>query len=145
MPAQAAPVGAASRPRTRRLDVRTAGTITIAGSALGIAFAAAILLTPPMVPSTRFSYPFDATWFVVAQLLFAVQHLAMIAGVGFVLAGWVVARRRLLTWGRWLPFAFGVWVFVILMPALFGPLVAGRLALDGWLALYVLLGVALRR
>jgi hypothetical protein len=188
---------------------RRTAEITIFGGALGVVCAAAVLLTPPMVLTTRFSYPFDATWFVVAQLVFAVQHLTMLAGVvglyrllapptrlwrvsltmagagfvlligcelfglfattasndsaiaqsvsnaygpptvlvgvGFVLSGWVVARRNLLPGGRWLPLAFGLYVFVALIPALMGPDIAGRLALGGWMVLYLLLGVALLR
>jgi hypothetical protein len=191
------------------LTNQRAGTVTIAAGALGALSAAAILLTAPMVSTTRFSYPFDVSWFVVAQLLFAVQHLAMIAGVvglypllapptrlwraalimagggfvlligcelfgllaatatndsaiaqavstayglptvlvgvGFVLSGWVVGRRNLLPGGRWLPLAFGLYVFVVLIPALVGPDIAGRLALGGWMVLYLLLGVALVR
>ena len=61
--------------RDRRLAV-----ITIIAGALGVACAAAVLLTPPLVPSERYSYPFDTTWFVITQLTFALQHLAMIAG-----------------------------------------------------------------
>ena len=201
-------------PRTgavgRRADgTRTWGTVTVLAGALGAACAVAVLLTPPQVPVERFSHPFDDTWFVVAQLVFAVQHLAMLAGVlglaalaprpsrpwrvglvlagaglvllagcevvgltatralgssrvaglveasyglptamvglGFVLCGWVVLRRRLLPWGRGLPLAFGVWVFVVLVPALGGSDVAGRLAIGGWMVLFLLLGVALRR
>ena len=201
--------GPASLAEDRPALLRRCGVVTVASGALGVACAAGILLTPPMVPSTRFSHPFDSTWFVVTQVLFAVQHLAMLAGVvgllalapsrarvlraglvtaavallllvgcelvallatevdegsrtadavataytaptllaglGFLLAGWSVGRRRLLPWGRWIPFAFGAWVFVVLLPALGGTAVAGRLALGGWLALYALLGVGLLR
>jgi hypothetical protein len=192
-----------------RTDLGRAGTVTVVAGALGAACAVAVLLTPAMVPTSRFSYPFDTTWFVVSQVLFAVQHLAMLAGVlglaalaphptrlwrpglvmagaglvllagcevfgltagsadtesstakavgaayglptvlaglGFVLCGWVVLRQRLLGWGRGLPLAFGVWVFVVLVPALVGSEVAGRLAIGGWMVLYLLLGMALRR
>jgi hypothetical protein len=201
--AEAAPGQTAPR------DTRRLGAVTIASGALGVLCAAGVLLTPPMVPVTRFSYPFDASWFVVTQLLFAVQHLAMIAGVlglaalprpstrvwrpglalaavgfalligcelfgllaasasndssiagtvsaayglptvlvgvGFVLSGWVVGRRDLLPGARWLPFVFGLYVFVVLIPALAGPHIAGRLALGGWMVLYLLLGLALWR
>lgn len=193
----------------RAADVRRWGTVTVAAGALGAACAVGVLLTPPLVPVERFSHPFDARWFVVAQVAFAVQHLAMLAGVlglaalsppptrlwrvglvlaggglvllaacelgglaatralqssrvaglveasygvptalvgvGFLLCGWVVLRRRLLTPGRWLPLAFGLWVFAVLVPALGGSFVAGRLAIGGWMVLYLLLGLALRR
>lgn len=191
-----------------RSDHRLA-MITIAAGVLGVACAAAVLLTPPQVPSGRFSYPFDTPWFVTMQLTFAIQHLGMIAGVlgvaalvpvpnrgwrvatvmaggglilligcelfgllaataandsgiataasaayglptvlvglGFLMAGWKIGRLRLLSWGRWLPFAVGLWVFVVLLPALMGPDIAGTLAIGGWMALYALLGVALWR
>ena len=61
-------------------------------------------------------------------------------GLGFVLCGGVVLRRRLLPWGRGLALAFGVWVFVVLVPALGGSDVAGRLAIGGWMVLFLLLG-----
>jgi hypothetical protein len=194
----------------RRTDLRRAGTVTLVSGAFGAACAVAVLLTPPMVPVDRFSYPFGTGWFVVSQLAFAAQHVAMLAGVlglaglapvptkvwrpglvmagaglvllagcevfgltaasvsegsstagtvgaaygvptvlvglGFLLSGWVVLRQGLLTSGRWLPIAFGVWVFVVLVPALSsGSHVAGRLAIGGWMVLYLFLGVALRR
>jgi hypothetical protein len=87
---------------------------------------AGVVLTPPTVPETRFSYPFDSA-------------------IAFLLAGRVVTPRRLLFWGRSIPLAFGWWVRVILIPALTGPDIAGRPALGGWMVLYPLLGVALRR
>ena len=157
----------------------------------------------------RFSHPFDARWFVVAQVVFGVQHLAMLAGVlglvgldppptrlwrtglsmaagGLVLlAGCEVlgltatralassrvaglvgggvraadgpGRRRLraVRLGRAPPAparpgplaAAGVRRVGVRGPGARarGPDVAGRLAIGGWMVLYLLLGVALRR
>ena len=199
------PAAAHDRPEA----LRRCGVVTVAAGVLGAACAVAVLLAPPMVPTARFSYPFDTTWFVLSQVVFALQHVAMLAGVaglralvpptgrslrlglllaaaalvlltvcelvallaseaeegsctaaaaataygpptllaglGFLLAGWSVARRRLLPWGRWVPFVCGAWVPVVLLPALGGPLAAGRLALGGWMVLYALLGVGLVR
>jgi hypothetical protein len=164
-----------------------------------------------MVAEDRFSYPFDAGWFTTWQLVFAVQHAAMVPlfagllilerrrpsralrvgtwvalagqvaltvmelvaltaadspldtgrgavvgglygvpmvllGVGMVIAG-VGAQRVGLFDGaaRWLPLALGVYVFVVLMPAVFGPMVAGRIAIGVWLLGYAALGLAIRR
>ena len=46
---------------------------------------------------------------------------------------------------RWLPLALGVYVFVVLIPAVFGPMVAGRIAIGVWLLGYAGLGLAIRR
>lgn len=194
----------------RSVDLNRLARITLVAGALGVASAAAVLATPPMVSPGQFSTPFTPTGHVIAQAVFAGQHVLMLAGViglsrlapwslsrrwraglvlagsalvllvgceifgmfaasatddsaiagavsaayglptvavgiGFALAGWVVGRRRLLTWGAWLPFCFGMWVFIPLLPALMAPDVYGRLALGGWFVVYLLVGVALRR
>ncbi len=82
-----------------------------------------------------------------ADLASAAYGPAMIlVGVGFLVAGVGVVRSRLLTgWGRWVPLALGAYVFVVLFPAVFGPLVAGRLAIGAWMLGFAALGVAVRR
>jgi len=70
----------------------------------------------------------------------------LLAGAGLVLGGAGLARSSGLTgWRRWLPLALGVWVFVPMLPAIFGPYEAGRLALIGWMALFAVLGWMLAR
>ena len=197
----------ATRTNARRL--RVSGLVGAASGVLGTAFALAIIFWPPMVGQDRFSYPFDASWFVLAQLLFAVQHVGMLPvflgvlvlerrrpsrtlrfgtwlaligqvaltvleliaisarngsvasgtgatvgasyaapmvllGVGLTIAGVGALRVRL--WkgaGRWLLLASGVYVFVVLFPAVFGPLVAGRIAIGVWSLMFAWLGLLL--
>ncbi len=185
------------------------GWIGIVGGLLGALQAVAVLATPAMVSSDRYSYPLDATWYVAAQISFALQHVTLLAlvaglavlgrrtrsrligigltvtglgvigliacelfalsaasatttsvvagrvndsygvpmiimGVGLVLAGVGVATARVLTGAsRWLPLALGIYVFVVLFPAVFGPQVAGRLAIGVWMLLFAALGVVL--
>jgi hypothetical protein len=201
---------AAADPGTAVADGRTRplGLACLIGGLAGAASAAVMLATPPMVGPERFSYPFDATWHIVAETFFAVQHLTMLAGViglarllrgrgspsvrigllltgfgvvallvcevlaitaawepldspwamavgsgygiamllmgiGLLVAGIGIARNRLLGgWGRWLTLATGGYVFVVLFPAVFGPMVAGRLAIGAWLLLWAALGWA---
>jgi hypothetical protein len=66
--------------------------------------------------------------------------------IGLVIAGLVVARGRMLTgWARWITLATGGYVFMILFPAVFGPNVAGRLAIGGWMLGWAALGWAVAR
>ena len=166
----------------------------------------------PEVAEDRFSYPFDATWFTTWQVVFAVQHAAMLPlfvgllilerrhpsralriGTWIALVGQVLldrhgagrdlrrartardrARRRgrrpvrraddrcwasalvvagvgasrrgsLQRAGSWLLLGLGVYVFVVLFPAVFGPMVAGRIAIGVWLLGFAALGLAIRR
>ncbi|HEY5847352.1 MAG TPA: hypothetical protein VIT42_11250 [Microlunatus sp.] len=70
----------------------------------------------------------------------------LLAGAGLVLGGAGLARSSGLTgWRRWLPLTVGVWVFVPMLPAIFGPYAAGRLALIGWMALFAALGWMIAR
>jgi hypothetical protein len=67
-------------------------------------------------------------------------------GIGLVLAGVGLARRPVLPgWGRWVTLALGVYVFVPMFPAVFGPMVLGRIAIGVWLLMFAALGVALMR
>jgi hypothetical protein len=70
----------------------------------------------------------------------------ILIGIAMVVAGVGLARRRVLPgWRRWIPAAIGGYVFVPLFPAVFGPLVLGRMAIGVWMLLYAALGVALIR
>jgi hypothetical protein len=70
----------------------------------------------------------------------------LLIGVGLVIAGLVIVRRRMLTGcARWITFATGGYVFVILFPAVFGPNVAGRLAIGVWMLGWAALGWAVAR
>jgi hypothetical protein len=65
----------------------------------------------------------------------------VLIGIGLVLAG----IKPVLSSGRWMPLVLGVYVFVPLFPAVFGPMVLGRLAIGVWMLLFAVLGVALIR
>lgn len=70
--------------------------------------------------------------------------VTVMIGAGLVIAGVGLARRPVFAGSaRWLPLALGVWVFVPLIPALFAPMVMGRLALIGWMILFAALGLQL--
>ena len=69
-----------------------------------------------------------------------------VIGVGLVLAGIGLYRRPVLTGvGRWIVLALGVYVFVPMFPAVFGPMVLGRIAIGLWMLLFALLGLELVR
>ena len=72
--------------------------------------------------------PSDSAWAMTVGSLYGVPMLLI--GVGLVIAGLVIARRRMLTgWARWITLATGGYVFVILFPAVFRT-VCGRTAGD---------------
>lgn len=191
--------------------VRAYGLSGAAASAVGALSAGAIIAWVPMVQESRFSYPFDATWYAAAQIFFALQHLAMLPlflgllllqrrhpsralrvgtwislvgqvalavtelvalaaadalvsdtvsevvgalysvpmlllGIGLVVAGIGAIRADLFDGAaRWLVLALGVYVFVVLFPAVFGPLVAGRIAIGVWLLGFAAVGLAQAR
>ncbi|SDT33295.1 hypothetical protein SAMN04488543_3787 [Friedmanniella luteola] len=170
-----------------------------------------MLAWPDQVGPERYSHPFDAGGWVVAQLSFALQHLLLLVlvlglarlawrprswltrsglvvtavglvvltgcelfaltaasapvgspaatavdtsyglpmtvlGVGLLLAGVGSARRGPLPGRtRWLPLVLGGYVFAVLVPAVFGTDLAGRLAIGGWMLLFAVLGWALVR
>jgi hypothetical protein len=67
-------------------------------------------------------------------------------GLGLILAGIGLARRPVLPgWGRWVTLALGVYVFVPMFPAVFGPMVLGRIAIGVWFLMFAALGVVLVR
>ena len=69
---------------------------------------------------------------------------SILIGVGLVLAGIAVARAGVWTgWRRFVPLICGVAVFVIVIPGVFGPFLAGRLVLAVWMLVFAALGWAL--
>ncbi len=199
------------QPTTDQARLRTWGLVGAVASLVGAACAVVIIAWEPMVAEDRFSYPFDATWFVTWQVVFTVQHAAMLPlfagllllerrhpsralrvgtwvalagqvvltamellaliatdapletgrgalvgalygiptvllGVALVVAGVGALRTRLFDGvARWLLLALGVYVFVVLLPGLFGPMVAGRFAIAVWLLGFAALGLVMRR
>ncbi|GAA1755069.1 hypothetical protein [Luedemannella helvata] len=72
--------------------------------------------------------------------------LSMFNGFALILLGIAVARaRRWQGWPRFVVLALGIFVFVPLTPALFGPFVLARLTIGAWMLIFALLGVALLR
>lgn len=68
----------------------------------------------------------------------------VLIGVGLVLAGIAVLRARVWTgWHRFITLVCGLAVFVIVLPGVFGPFLAGRVALGVWMLLLAALGQAL--
>ena len=190
--------------------LRTYGLVGAVASLVGAACAVAIIAWEPMVAEERFSYPFDATWYVASQSFFALQHVAMLPlflgllllerrhpsralrigtwvalvgqllltamelvaitavdaqltdstgqlvgglysvpmlllGVGPIVAGVGALRVDLFDGpARWLLLALGVYVFVVMFPAVFGPMVVGRIAIGVWLLGFAALGWAMR-
>lgn len=69
---------------------------------------------------------------------------SILIGVGFLLTGIaVITTRRWIGWQRYVTLICGVAVFVIVIPGVFGPFLAGRLALVVWMVLFMALGWAL--
>lgn len=81
----------------------------------------------------------------VATLVNAGYGPAVIAiGLGWVVAGVGLWRRPVLVGaGRWLPLSIGLYVFVVLLPSLMGPMTAGRIGIGVWMLLFAWLGMVL--
>lgn len=61
---------------------------------VGAAQAAAVLAWPRQVGEARYSYPFTASWDVVAQATFFLQHLPLVLAVGTLATLAAVRRER---------------------------------------------------
>ncbi len=69
---------------------------------------------------------------------------SILIGVGLVLAGVAVARAGEWTgWRRFVPLICSMGVFVIVIPGVRGPFLAGRLVLVVWMLMFAALGWAL--
>ncbi|MBW3556540.1 MAG: hypothetical protein KY454_06335 [Actinobacteria bacterium] len=78
----------------------------------------------------------------VLDVFFGVASILI--GIGLVMAGASVVRARTWTgWHRFMPLACGAAVFVIVIPGIFGPFLAGRLAIGFWMLMFAGLGLAL--
>ena len=179
----------------------------IVGALQAVVVLAALLLADP-AGATRYSHPFSPGVWSIAQITFAIQHVALllgvialagvtgiprvarygllgaggglflladmelfaltaadatvgdpraelvdslygiptvITGVTLVVAGVSLARSRALPGGRrWIVLVTGLYVFVALLPAVFGPDAAGRVAIGVWMLLFAALGLAAR-
>jgi hypothetical protein len=86
------------------------------------------------------SYPSPGTDFM--DMAYGVASILI--GVGLTLAGLAVVRAGEWTgWRRFVPLICGVAVFIIVIPGVFGPFLAGRLVLAVWMLMFAALGWAL--
>jgi hypothetical protein len=70
----------------------------------------------------------------------------IVIGAGMMVAGTGLALRPVLTGaGRWWLLALGVYLLVVMFPAVFGPMVAGRIAIGVWMLMFAGLGLSLVR
>ena len=76
-------------------DLRRRGRWCLAASLVGFAQGATLLAWPHQVVAGRFSFPMTASWFVVAQATFFLQHLPLVVAVGAVAAIPAVRREKL--------------------------------------------------
>jgi hypothetical protein len=117
-----------------------AGWLCAAGGAAGVASGLVTAFVPPAVTMNMYRYPFSPGGYTAAQLVYAANHLMLLAGllgIGGVRAG------RWRGWSRWTPLALGVLVFVMVIPGLFGTFLEARLAITAWMLAWTALGVAL--
>lgn len=189
--------------------VKTAGLLCLVGAVIGVISGLVTAFIPPAVSSDWYSYPYTLMGFLVAQLVFILNHVLLLVGilglarsgaagsgllgrvgvwisvvgmttltlcevgamtlttspyptpstdfmdtsygvasiligVGLVLAGAAMVRaREWASWHRFVALICGVAVFVIVIPGVFGPFLAGRLAITVWMLMFAALGWAL--
>ncbi len=110
--------------------IALAGQIVLAGTEL-----VALTATDALVTDTASE---------VVGSLYGVPMLML--GIGLLVAGIGAIRGRVFDGAAgWLVLTLGVYVFVVLIPAVFGPLVAGRIAIGVWLLGFAALGLAQSR
>ncbi len=91
---------ATSQPVRSQEDAWASWACVIAGAG-GAALALMMLLVDPAVPEDRYSYPFTPDGFTAMQVVFAVQHVGLLAGLYALRratsaqAGWAIR------WGMW--------------------------------------------
>lgn len=83
---------AATRERSTRSH--WAATACLWGGVVGLAQAIVVIAMPTSTSVERYSFPFTEGGYVVAQLSFFVQHLALIAGLALLLNRPLVRRSR---------------------------------------------------
>jgi hypothetical protein len=119
------------------------GRLTRWGGALSVTGLAALALCEALaMPLWRASESSPA-----AGLLGAGYGLSsLLIGTGLVLLGTAVVRTGAWAgWRRWIVLACGAGMFLVAVPAITGPFLAGRLGLVAWVALFVVLGATLAR
>lgn len=120
--------GPVSRTTRAALAAAVAGMVLLAVLEVVAAAAAGAAATDPLA--------------VLVGSLYGIPTLLL--GVGLAVGGVGIVRAGLWDgWRRWVPFAAGAYVFVALLPGLFGPFWLGRVVIGGWMLLFAALGAAL--
>lgn len=122
-----------------------AGTGTLARVGGSLAVVAMTLLAVQELVAISVAdaaYPSDRT--DVVETIYGA--LSMLNGVALIVFGLAVIRvNHWSGWRRWVLLALGIYVFVPMTPAIFGPFVVARLAIGCWMLLFAALGWALLR
>jgi hypothetical protein len=74
--------------------LRRQGRWCVVAGLVGVAQCAVVLAWPHQVADARFSFPFTAAWFVVAQATFFLQHIPLAVAVGALAAVPAVRREQ---------------------------------------------------
>ena len=111
-----------------------------AGSMAGMALLTVAELAA--ISAAKSAYPSPRT-----DMLDGLYGIAsMLIGATLIMAGVGVIRAGLWSdWRRYVPLMLGVYVFVPMTPAIFGPFVLARLAIGGWMLGFALLGWAVAK
>jgi hypothetical protein len=116
--------------------------VWLAGALSGLAMTLLAVQELVAISAADAAYPSAET--DVIESIYGV--LSMLNGVALIGLGVAVAAaHRWRGWRRWTVLALGIYVFVPMTPAIFGPFVVARLAIGGWMVLFVALGWALLR
>jgi len=70
------------------------GRWCVAAGLVGLAQGAVVLAWPHQVHDSRYSFPFTATWYVIAQATFFLQHLPLAVAVGALATVPAVHRQK---------------------------------------------------
>lgn len=118
---------AASRPTRYGLLGAAGGLVLLAAMELFAITAADVAVDDPQAD--------------LVNSLYGIPTVAV--GLALVVAGVSMARSRALPgWRRWIVLVTGAYVFVALLPAIFGPDILGRIAIGVWMLLFAALGRA---
>ncbi|HWC13138.1 MAG TPA: hypothetical protein VG929_00915 [Actinomycetota bacterium] len=110
--------------------------------AVGALVGMALLTLTELIAITGSDAPYPSPRTDMLDGLYGVS--SVLIGVTLIMAGVAVVRTRVWRdWRRYVPLLLGVYVFVPMTPAVFGPFVLARFAIGGWMLGFALLGWAL--
>lgn len=120
------------------------GRIGTAAATLGLVW----LTVNELITMVAFDAASDSAVATLVNTLYGPPIILI--GVGLVVAGAALLRHagRAFTATPWMPavlLVLGLYVFVVLTPAIMGSFTAGRLGIGGWMLLFALLGLGLTR